>query len=410
MTPKFTCSCPVCFKGFKFPSGLSIHLQNNFHCNKTHRERSEAAAAAAAAATTTAAAAASTQVAPPSPPSQSPPPPPSSPEPQGPPYICRHCVRDFSRKCSLLEHQRRLHKAPQVSASHSEDRHVAQEGSQPQPQQQQLQPQPQLQQLQPQLRQECTICRLTFKNSHGLSIHSSKVHRTRRGQQQQQQQKPKNVRVNVVRPKAKSSSNNNIGISTENNVEGNDDDDSDDDDDDDGCDGFIDAITNRSNPGGKKRLIMKKAISENQSALAGLNMSSLKSLPLLLFPPSLFFKPPPPLVRLESSAERLKVTSTVKVGDTVGVLYDFRRKRNQVRPVKEPHFVYQAKVLRKEWDVTRERHLFLVHFDGWEGRWDEWITGERLWVSLDWLSGRVEVPRRAEAEGRGLSPSTSKKI
>lgn len=206
---------------------------------------------------------------------------------------------------------------------------------------------------------------MTFKNSHGLSIHSSKVHRTRRGQQQQQQQqKPKNGRANVVRPKAKSSSNNNIGISTENNVEGNDDDDSDDDDDDDGCDGFIDAITNRSNPG----------------------------------------------VRLESSAERLKVTSTVKVGDTVGVLYDFRRKRNQVRPVKEPHFVYQAKVLRKEWDVTRERHLFLVHFDGWEGRWDEWITGERLWVSLDWLSGRVEVPRRAEAEGRGLSPSTSKKI
>lgn len=37
---------------------------------------------------------------------------------------------------------------------------------------------------------------------------------------------------------------------------------------------------------------------------------------------------------------------------------------------------YESKVL--EIDDSKDKIKYLVHYDGWNSRWDEWITGERM--------------------------------
>ena len=37
---------------------------------------------------------------------------------------------------------------------------------------------------------------------------------------------------------------------------------------------------------------------------------------------------------------------------------------------------YESKVL--ELDDSKDKIKYLVHYDGWNSRWDEWITGERM--------------------------------
>ena len=68
--------------------------------------------------------------------------------------------------------------------------------------------------------------------------------------------------------------------------------------------------------------------------------------------------------------------------------------------------VYEAKVLKSEYDVAKNRYKYLVHYYGWSSRYDEWIYRNRIVQVV-----RDKSPRRRSGKvknkGEPLPPDAS---
>ena len=60
--------------------------------------------------------------------------------------------------------------------------------------------------------------------------------------------------------------------------------------------------------------------------------------------------------------------SEIAIGDGLRVKYG---KGKQLK-------VYEAKVLKSEYDGNKSRYKYLVHYYGWSSRYDEWIYRNRI--------------------------------
>ncbi|XP_076164874.1 AT-rich interaction domain hat-trick [Ptiloglossa arizonensis] len=83
----------------------------------------------------------------------------------------------------------------------------------------------------------------------------------------------------------------------------------------------------------------------------------------------------------------------VELGDRLKVYYG---------PTHESKVTYEAKVIDKEKDGTGP--LYLVHYTGWNTRYDEWIKASRIAQNFTQAQGRV---KRIKATSRPQTPSTN---
>nr|CAD7430205.1 unnamed protein product [Timema monikensis] len=87
--------------------------------------------------------------------------------------------------------------------------------------------------------------------------------------------------------------------------------------------------------------------------------------------------------RSEESTGQLSNHVTVLAGDKLKVYYG---------PTQESKVVYEAKVV----EIDMKQKMFLVHYTGWNTRYDEWIKRGRIAENLSWTPSR---DRRARQSG-----------
>jgi Ras-related protein Rab-1A len=85
----------------------------------------------------------------------------------------------------------------------------------------------------------------------------------------------------------------------------------------------------------------------------------------------------------ETEKQHLAPHVDVDVGDRIKVFY----KQNTI---------YEAKVIRSQQRPGEKWPRFLVHYQGWNARYDEWIKRFRIAENLSWSKDRVKQPKPPE--------------
>ncbi|RZF43118.1 hypothetical protein LSTR_LSTR001296 [Laodelphax striatellus] len=101
----------------------------------------------------------------------------------------------------------------------------------------------------------------------------------------------------------------------------------------------------------------------------------------------------------EEVLDQLPSYKSVSVGDKLKVYYG---------PTHESKVTYEAKVLSTKEDSSET--LYLVHYTGWNTRYDEWIKRSRIADNLSWSPGRVKRNRQPQQQSprTGASGSTKR--
>lgn len=102
--------------------------------------------------------------------------------------------------------------------------------------------------------------------------------------------------------------------------------------------------------------------------------------------------------KAEEAMGHLASHVTVCVGDKLKVYYG---------PTHESKVTYEAKVLEIEEDGSE--CMYLVHYTGWNTRYDEWIKRGRIADNLSWTPTRAKRQRQQQSQHKASRPSLGKR-
>nr|CAD7405662.1 unnamed protein product [Timema cristinae] len=100
--------------------------------------------------------------------------------------------------------------------------------------------------------------------------------------------------------------------------------------------------------------------------------------------------------RSEESTGQLSNHVTVLAGDKLKVYYG---------PTQESKVVYEAKVV----EIDMKQKMFLVHYTGWNTRYDEWIKRGRIAENLSWTPSRDRRARQSGSQNKLRKPLQGKR-
>ena len=91
-------------------------------------------------------------------------------------------------------------------------------------------------------------------------------------------------------------------------------------------------------------------------------------------------EPPPPTVQLAGADDKqhLEAKIVVIVGDKIKVFY-------------KSNTIYEAKVIKVQERANYRWPRYLVHYQGWNARYDEWIERSRVAENLSWTKDREKI-------------------